>query len=63
MSTIEEIERAVSSLPADEYAKFRAWLEEFEAARFDHRIEADARQGKLDGMAEEAIAGVRQGLG
>jgi hypothetical protein len=34
MSIVEEIEIAVSRLSADELAQFRAWFEEFEAARF-----------------------------
>jgi hypothetical protein len=46
--TIEEIEEAVSQLPPDELARFRAWFEEFEAARFDRKIEQDAASGRLD---------------
>ncbi|HEY7297425.1 MAG TPA: hypothetical protein VH684_05755 [Xanthobacteraceae bacterium] len=42
MMTIEDIEKAVMELPADQLAKFRVWFEEFEPARFDQRIERDA---------------------
>jgi hypothetical protein len=59
--TIEEIEKAVSQLPADELARFRAWFEEFEAARFDRKIERDAASGRLDQLAEQALADYRQG--
>jgi len=59
--TIEEIEKAVSQLPPDDLARFRAWFEEFEAARFDHKIEQDAVAGRLDGLAEQALADYRQG--
>jgi hypothetical protein len=43
-------------LPADELARFRAWFEEFEAARFDEPIGRDAKAGKLDQLAEQALA-------
>jgi hypothetical protein len=61
MTTIEEIEKAVAELPPDELARFRAWFEEFESARFDERIESDARAGRLDQLAEEALADYRAG--
>jgi hypothetical protein len=54
-TTVEDIEIAVTSLPPDKLAKFRAWFEEFEAARFDGRIERDARSRKLDEFAERAL--------
>jgi hypothetical protein len=56
MSTVEEIEKAVSELPAEELAQFREWFEEFEAARFDRKIEQDAKAGRLDRLAEQALA-------
>ena len=56
MSKVEEIEKAVAELPADELARFRAWFEEFEAARFDEPIGRDAKAGKLDQLAEQALA-------
>jgi hypothetical protein len=62
MNTLEDIEKAVTELPADQLAKFRAWFEEFEAARFDERIERDAKGGRLDELAEQALADFRSGL-
>jgi hypothetical protein len=59
--TVEDIEKAVSKLPADEFARFRAWFEEFDAARFDQKIERDAKAGRLDRLAETAIAEYRKG--
>jgi hypothetical protein len=61
MTTVEDIEKAVTELPADQLAKFRAWFEEFEAARFDQRIERDATAGRLDRLAEQALADFRAG--
>ena len=48
-------------LPIDELAKFRAWFEEYEAARFDQKIERDAASGRLDRLAEQALADFRAG--
>jgi hypothetical protein len=59
--TVEDIEKAIAKLPPDQLARFRAWFEEFEAARFDHKIERDAGSGKLDRLAEQALADFRRG--
>ncbi len=61
MSTVEDIEKAVTELSAGELSRFRAWFEEFEAARFDRRIETDAKRGKLDALADQAIVDFREG--
>jgi len=39
MTTIEDIEKAVAELSPDQLARFRAWFEEFDAVRFDEKIE------------------------
>ncbi|MGD0025814.1 MAG: hypothetical protein ABSC37_14540 [Xanthobacteraceae bacterium] len=59
--TIEDIEKAVARLPPDQFAEFRAWFEQFEAARFDRKIERDVKAGKLDRLAHEAIDDFRKG--
>jgi hypothetical protein len=59
--TVEDIEKAVSRLAPGELARFRAWFEAFDAARFDQKIERDAKAGKLDKLANEAIADFRKG--
>ena len=56
MTTIEDIEKAVAELPPDQLHQFRAWFAEFEAARFDQEIERGAEAGKLDRLAEQALA-------
>ena len=61
MSTVEDLEKAVSKLTPDELARFRAWFETFDADRFDRRIERDAKAGKLDQLADEALAEFREG--
>ena len=61
MPTLEDIERAVSELPQEQLARFRAWFEEFEATRFDQRIERDAKAGRIDRLAEQALSDFRAG--
>lgn len=61
MTTVEDIEKAVAELPPEQLARFRAWFEEFEAARFDRRLERDVKAGKLDRLADQAIRDFRAG--
>ena len=61
MTTLEDIERAVAELSHDQLQKFRAWFEQFEAAHFDQKIERDAKAGKLDRLAEQALADFKAG--
>jgi hypothetical protein len=61
MLTVEAIENAVEQLPEEELARFRRWFAEFDAAAWDAQIEADAAAGKLDALAEEALAEYRRG--
>jgi hypothetical protein len=59
--TVEDIVKAVAKLPPDQFAEFRVWFEEFDAARFDQKIERDAKTGKLDRIADQAIDDFRKG--
>lgn len=59
--TVEDLEKAVSKLPPDQLAEFRAWFEAFEAARFDEKIDRDALGGKLDRFAAEALGDFKRG--
>ena len=61
MTTTEDIEKAVEQLAPRELARFRAWFETFDAEQFDAAIERDARTGKLDAHADEALAAHRAG--
>ena len=61
MSKVENIEHEVKALTPAELAAFRKWFLEFDAQRWDRQIEEDVRQGKLDKLAEEALAAHRAG--
>jgi hypothetical protein len=56
MNDVKNIEKAIERLALDELAQFRAWFESFDATRFDEKIERDAQDGKLDKLAEQALA-------
>lgn len=61
MGNLESIEKAVESLAPSDLAKFRRWFAEFDAAGWDLQIEKDAASGKLDVLANEALADYRSG--
>lgn len=61
MTKIDDIVKAVAQLPPKDLAKFRTWFEEFDADRFDEKIERGAKGGALDKLAEEALADFRAG--
>jgi len=61
MTTRHEIESAVSSLPTDELARFRAWFEEFDAALWNKQFEEDAKTGRLDALAKKAVTDFKEG--
>lgn len=60
-ATVEALEIAVQKLPPSDLAEFRRWFTEFDSARWDAQIEADANSGKLDALADEALAEYRSG--
>jgi len=55
MSKVESLEKRISALSAEELAEFRQWFAEFDAAAWDRQIERDAKTGKLDALADEAL--------
>lgn len=61
MGKVETIEREVQSLSSDELREFRRWFREFDANAWDQQIEDDARSGKLDALAEEALKTLKSG--
>jgi hypothetical protein len=54
--SIEELQSAVPQLPAEELDRFSQWFEEFLAAQWDRRIEADILAGNLNAAGRRAGA-------
>jgi hypothetical protein len=55
MTTVQEIEKAVTLLPKPELNKFRRWFEKFDANVWDKQFEEDVQAGKLDHLADQAL--------
>jgi hypothetical protein len=56
MTKNEKIRNEVRALSAKELSTFREWFVAFDAAAWDRQIEADIVAGKLDTLANEALA-------
>jgi hypothetical protein len=58
---VQEIEQAVTRLSQQELVLFRRWFEAFDNQAWDKQIEADAKSGKLDAIADKALTEYRAG--
>ncbi len=56
MSTLEQIESAILTLPSSEIQRLRQWLLALDDQQWDLQLEQDVTNGKLDALSEEAIA-------
>ncbi len=54
--SVDEIEKAIPKLSSKERARLLKLLEEMDADEWDRQFEADVKAGKLDKLAEEALA-------
>lgn len=61
MTTVEAITAAIAALSPEQVAQIRAWLDERAEAEWDAQIEQDERTGRLDALAERALAEHRAG--
>ena len=61
MLTIEQIENAILQLPPNEMGKLLEWFLNLDYQRWDVQLEKDIAEGKLDGLAAEAIADFESG--
>ncbi len=61
MTRLEELEKAVASLTAEEFREFRRWFLERDWEQWDRQIEEDSGAGKLDFLVEEAFEAKKQG--
>lgn len=61
MDNVQEIEQAVTRLSEKELTRFREWFAEYDAQVWDKKFEKAAKTGKLDKLANQAIADFRAG--
>ena len=62
MSSVLEIQSAVKKLSPSDFANFRDWVLDFDAEAWDQQFAEDVVAGRLDSLADEAIADLRGGL-
>ena len=56
MGKVEKLERQIEELSAEELAQFRAWFLDFDWAAWDAQLKRDVQAGRLDALAEKALA-------
>ena len=56
MTKVEKLEKDIRDLSPKQLADFRRWFIEFDGAVWDREIEADVAAGKLDALADAALA-------
>lgn len=61
MSKLKQIEKSIETLSDEEMKAFGAWFDNLRWQRWDSQIEQDAASGKLDRLANEALAELRAG--
>jgi len=61
MTRVQRLEQEIQELTRRELAAFRKWFQEYDAADWDRQIEEDALAGKLDKLAEKALADHKAG--
>jgi hypothetical protein len=61
MLTLNQIEAAILTLSSDEFQRLRQWVLDVDYQRWDEQLEQDIADGKLEALAEEAIAEFKAG--
>jgi len=56
MSKLEQIEAAFLTLSPDEFQQLTQWFFDLDDQRWDQKLEQDIADGKLEALAQEAIA-------
>jgi hypothetical protein len=55
MANLEELERAITNLPEEDFRQFRRWFLERDWEKWDKQILEDSSDGKLDFLIKEAL--------
>jgi hypothetical protein len=63
MTKIETLEKEIEQLSPQELRAFRPWFAEFDAELWDQELERDVAAGKLDRLADAAVAAHKRGEG
>lgn len=61
MLTLEQLETAILQLSPDDFNQLLEWFFDLDYQRWDKQLENDIAAGKLDNLAQEAIADFEAG--
>ena len=61
MSTVSEIENALRALPVKNAREVAGWLQDYLDEKWDKQIDEDIAAGRLDKLADKALADHRAG--
>jgi hypothetical protein len=61
MLTLEQIEAAILKLSPGEFEQLLEWFFDLDYQRWDEQLEKDVADGKLEELAQEAIADFETG--
>ena len=61
MTKLEKIEQEIASLDPTDVRKLAEWLAAYQSELWDRKIEEDAKSGRLDWFADQAIADLKAG--
>lgn len=61
VSNLEQIEADILALTSKDFEKLRQWFFDLDYERWDEQLEQDIEDGKLEALAEEAIAEFKEG--
>jgi hypothetical protein len=56
MGKVEKLEQQIEALSPEELAQFRAWFLDFDWTAWEAQLEGDVQAGRLDALAEKALA-------
>jgi hypothetical protein len=61
LNTVQEIERAITTLTLQQLAELYAWLDEYDPQPIDARLENDQAAGRLDNAIARALDDEKSG--
>ena len=61
MARVEELANEIQQLSRDELAALRDWFRKYDSDEWDKEIEADVLAGRLDNLADKAVADHKAG--
>jgi hypothetical protein len=61
MLTLKQLETAILKLPPHQFQQLLEWVLDLDEQRWDKQLEKDIADGKLDALAQEAIADFEAG--